>query len=1006
MDIFAFIRENVNLTDHISTLGVELDRSRKKFVCPFHNDSNPSGSISESKGIFKCFVCGVSGDVTKFHAEYTKKNQIEAAKDLNNIYNLGINFLENKMTEEELKEYEDVSNLTNLFQELLEDSLDERGMVFLKNKYGITNPKTMNLGYVPERLLSKIERKIEKSNLIVDEKTKKKFLLSTFIFSIDKNGNLVQKNFMQDCISFPFFNNSKITTFQFRLIEPTLGKVFFPPSEIVIDDEKIKCIFYDPEALFVPFVDRTIERKKYFVLVEGPGDSGSIASKGYNSGAFCTNNSSLEKLTRVKKIIDTRKLELIVWLDSDVIKFGEEYGVGMKQFLEKTVYNLSSLGIKHRVLMIETDGKEKIDPADFIIKNPDEDIDKLIEEKSVDGISFKIKSCKDCDEFIEFLSGTGYSETQTEYYIKQASKFFGVSSSSISRQIKKETYVENDFKLSESDKTRLKGRDILSKLEVMGYRFFKYKDVDGNEVLVMKSKQGKVHDITSSSITSKSASEDTKSLFYNIFGLNYVVPDHKAVLGAFSFIAYEEAFHITKTGFYIHNDTPPKDIERFNDIYVSFGEESKTIVHIKSDETDYAKKVEEIENPSSSSSVMLQPSRETRGFAYEHQEPEKLCKNSKIIYEKVVDSMSCSESDALMLLSWSMASIMNTKDTPTPIMWLKGGSGSGKTVAAKLIQSLITGKQDMSIESSMPSIFRTMKASPLFTIDNLESEDAESKKSIILASATTKMRSKAGKTTNATITEIIKANLMLTSIEPYGKEEVSNRTLEIKFDKVFRKKREPELSSDFLIRNRDKLASCWINLVAYSLSDKDYHKKINMYCSHISTEMKFIERASKFTAQTILILHTFLYFLYDMDESKASKKLREVLEEFSKNQISIKKESVSGAPIINLLETLKSELYKKMGYTEDLLRINGLSQQFNFTFCDDGSFHIEGSPTEVFSVCCRMYKDIGIRMPFSTSNVMSSRLKDIPPGSEWKFSSKRKSVGRFWVVDYSPDSED
>ena len=35
-------------------------------VCPFHNDSRPSMSVSDSKNIFKCFACGAAGDAITF----------------------------------------------------------------------------------------------------------------------------------------------------------------------------------------------------------------------------------------------------------------------------------------------------------------------------------------------------------------------------------------------------------------------------------------------------------------------------------------------------------------------------------------------------------------------------------------------------------------------------------------------------------------------------------------------------------------------------------------------------------------------------------------------------------------------------------------------------------------------------------------------------------------------------------------------------------------------------
>ncbi len=49
-----------------------------KTVCPFHNDSHPSLSISPSKQIYKCFVCGSGGDVITFIQNYLNLSKAEA----------------------------------------------------------------------------------------------------------------------------------------------------------------------------------------------------------------------------------------------------------------------------------------------------------------------------------------------------------------------------------------------------------------------------------------------------------------------------------------------------------------------------------------------------------------------------------------------------------------------------------------------------------------------------------------------------------------------------------------------------------------------------------------------------------------------------------------------------------------------------------------------------------------------------------------------------------------
>lgn len=64
-------------------------RGSYKGLCPFHDENTPSFSVSESKGIYKCFGCGEGGDAVKFIMQQEGLDFIETirwlAKDLNII---------------------------------------------------------------------------------------------------------------------------------------------------------------------------------------------------------------------------------------------------------------------------------------------------------------------------------------------------------------------------------------------------------------------------------------------------------------------------------------------------------------------------------------------------------------------------------------------------------------------------------------------------------------------------------------------------------------------------------------------------------------------------------------------------------------------------------------------------------------------------------------------------------------------------------------------------------
>jgi len=77
------IRSSVEIIDVISGY-VQLKKSGDNYsaLCPFHNERTPSFMVSESKQIFKCFGCGVGGDVFQFIMQIEGLSFPEAVKYL------------------------------------------------------------------------------------------------------------------------------------------------------------------------------------------------------------------------------------------------------------------------------------------------------------------------------------------------------------------------------------------------------------------------------------------------------------------------------------------------------------------------------------------------------------------------------------------------------------------------------------------------------------------------------------------------------------------------------------------------------------------------------------------------------------------------------------------------------------------------------------------------------------------------------------------------------------
>lgn len=53
-----------------------------KGLCPFHGEKTPSFNVNGDKGFFKCFGCGVGGDVIKFVELYDKVAFPEAVRQI------------------------------------------------------------------------------------------------------------------------------------------------------------------------------------------------------------------------------------------------------------------------------------------------------------------------------------------------------------------------------------------------------------------------------------------------------------------------------------------------------------------------------------------------------------------------------------------------------------------------------------------------------------------------------------------------------------------------------------------------------------------------------------------------------------------------------------------------------------------------------------------------------------------------------------------------------------
>ena len=102
-EVIENIRTHVDIVDVVSHY-LPLSRKGKSFkcVCPFHDDHDPSLSISQDKQIFNCFVCGTGGNVFTFVQKYENISYVESVIKVASLAGIEIEYKENLMPTKKL----------------------------------------------------------------------------------------------------------------------------------------------------------------------------------------------------------------------------------------------------------------------------------------------------------------------------------------------------------------------------------------------------------------------------------------------------------------------------------------------------------------------------------------------------------------------------------------------------------------------------------------------------------------------------------------------------------------------------------------------------------------------------------------------------------------------------------------------------------------------------------------------------------------------------------------
>ncbi|WP_031488954.1 DNA primase [Ureaplasma canigenitalium] len=104
-DELSRVVDELNIVDVISS-DVSLTKKGNNFLglCPFHNEKTGSFTVSPKKKLFKCFGCGVGGNVIKYYQLKNNLSYFDSVIKLINKYNLDINLSDRLIKQKEVSD--------------------------------------------------------------------------------------------------------------------------------------------------------------------------------------------------------------------------------------------------------------------------------------------------------------------------------------------------------------------------------------------------------------------------------------------------------------------------------------------------------------------------------------------------------------------------------------------------------------------------------------------------------------------------------------------------------------------------------------------------------------------------------------------------------------------------------------------------------------------------------------------------------------------------------------
>ena len=331
----------VDIIEHF--LPVKKMGANYKCVCPFHDDRNPSMSISQSKQIFHCFACKAGGDAIKFVMDYEKLTYPEAIEKIAQISNFSLEYINDKVPTQ--KENKHILEKANAFYRS-EFFKHEAAVRYIYSR-GINDAmiEKFELGWAGDSAST--------IRLLQNENIEPKEALEVGIVKQNEKG--IYASFIER-ITFPIYSHTtRLVGFGGRTISDHPAKYVNSPQSSVFDKSKLLYGYH--------LAKQSIFEKKQIIITEGYLDVIMLHYAGFtNAVAVLGTALTTSHLPLLKR----GEISVVLCFDGD--------GAGINAAI-KSSRLLSQNEIDGSVVII----KGGADPADMVFAGRSEELKEMFD---------------------------------------------------------------------------------------------------------------------------------------------------------------------------------------------------------------------------------------------------------------------------------------------------------------------------------------------------------------------------------------------------------------------------------------------------------------------------------------------------------------------------------------------------------------------------------------------------------------------------------------------------